>query len=179
MSLSLNSLTSTVASWFRTPSNSGLPGSASIFCKLPVEVIKEIFDYLSDKDVGTVLRLCKDVNLSINSALEPRIRCAIYALFNESRAFTCRPNAPLYVLKRAVPTALAVIRARKMEAAEKAKTEAMIAHRREAETKMEMATVATSIVFVATIPVSIVINSLSDETISQSMHRYDDVDFNF
>lgn len=75
------------------------PGENSFFCKLPPDMIREIFEFLSDEDVRSALMVSKEVNLSVNYALDGRIRMRIYSIFSASGLFSVQPNTPLRQLK--------------------------------------------------------------------------------
>lgn len=79
-----------------------VPGRYSFFCTLPPDVIREIFEYLSDMDIQTVLLVCKSVNISVNYALDGRIRTKLNSILLAHGIFTAKSYTPLAELKREV-----------------------------------------------------------------------------
>lgn len=156
--------------------NTRRAGSESMFCQLPTELIIEIFDYLSDKDIRTILMVSKDVNVRINLVMEPRIRMVIYNIFRESGLFAPQPNLPLRVMKDNARMALNVLNQRKIETQERAKADACVAARRHALRDRPLATelsnIASTGVFIIGNTVPLVINCISDETIRTSFDSH-------
>lgn len=148
------------------------PGNRSFFCTLPGELVSEIFGYLNDRDVGAALRVSKDVNISLNSCLEPRIRSSIFNILR-SRGMPCRATAPMRILKAEAKVVLDTVRQEAIERIETERTQDVMRLHQEEKTRkqrvrkerIEVCNIVSTVTFSLLNPVPAVINSLSDEII--------------